>query len=430
MAGGNEMKSIFAYIRVSTPKQAEEGVSLEMQKVQIEKYIELTELSNLEDVIYLVDGGLSASSLNRPGMLQLLEAMKNEQVQMIIVYDLSRISREIYDTTLFLKLVEKHGIILKCLHDDVKMKSAGDRMSTNIKMVFNQFEREKVIERTNDSLISIVENGRYPCGGKVPYGYLRGKDKQIYINEEEAFYVKKMIEGMANGNSIHTIINQIFIEKGVSFKQDFVLKVLHNEKYGGTLTYKGKRYFNIVPPIVDDEIRVKAIHNLRVLSDKDFAGYIFDGILVCSKCNHPLTCYCGRGKLGKKYYYYKCIRCNKTISQINLLEQTKNWLLNKWEIDQDLKFIKKRKSYLQTRINNLKKDYVNGCFENQEYLLLRKPLIEEIEKMEVNIKLFSQKQDRNLGSYSLEEQKKLLLRTLAEIKVDLSSSKIISKKLK
>jgi len=54
-----------AYLRVSTDKQADRGVSLDAQRAKLKAYAQLSEL-DLAEVI--VDAGYSAKSLDRPGL--------------------------------------------------------------------------------------------------------------------------------------------------------------------------------------------------------------------------------------------------------------------------------------------------------------------------------------------------------------------------
>ena len=56
------------YVRVSTDRQAEQGVSLEAQEAKI-RAMATVQGAELIDVI--VDGGESAKSLNRPGLQRL-----------------------------------------------------------------------------------------------------------------------------------------------------------------------------------------------------------------------------------------------------------------------------------------------------------------------------------------------------------------------
>src|SRR5712691_5765219 len=57
------------YVRVSTDRQAEHGVSLEAQEAKI-RAMATVQGADLIDVI--VDGGESAKSLNRPGLQRLI----------------------------------------------------------------------------------------------------------------------------------------------------------------------------------------------------------------------------------------------------------------------------------------------------------------------------------------------------------------------
>jgi site-specific DNA recombinase len=70
------------YVRVSTDKQAEQGVSLEAQTEKI-RAMSVVHGAELLDII--VDGGESAKSLHRPGMTRLLAMVDTRQVQAVIV---------------------------------------------------------------------------------------------------------------------------------------------------------------------------------------------------------------------------------------------------------------------------------------------------------------------------------------------------------
>ncbi len=179
------MKLKIAYCRVSTMKQARDGVGIDTQKRMIAEHALATNLiKSTDELSFFIDDGFSGGDLCRPKMNELLKEIKNGNVEMILAYDLARISRDVQDSNLFLKLILNHGIKLICLYDDAKINTASDRFSTNIKLSNNQFERERTIERTNDGLISIVESGRYPCGGKMTFGWYRDEDKNIQLDKK------------------------------------------------------------------------------------------------------------------------------------------------------------------------------------------------------------------------------------------------------
>ena len=84
-----DMQAI-GYVRVSTDRQAEQGVSLEAQEAKI-RAMATVQGADLGEV--LVDGGESGKSLNRPGLRRLLMLINADEVQTVIVAKLDRLIR-------------------------------------------------------------------------------------------------------------------------------------------------------------------------------------------------------------------------------------------------------------------------------------------------------------------------------------------------
>ena len=75
MGVGGKVRAV-GYVRVSTDQQAQEGVSLEAQKVRIRAHCTSQDIELVEIVC---DDGYSAKSLDRPGMKRAL-GMLTEKV--------------------------------------------------------------------------------------------------------------------------------------------------------------------------------------------------------------------------------------------------------------------------------------------------------------------------------------------------------------
>ena len=75
------------YVRVSTDKQADRGVSLE---AQVEKIRAMATVHDVELLDVLVDAGESAKDLDRPGMVRILELVQSRAVGMVIIAKLDR----------------------------------------------------------------------------------------------------------------------------------------------------------------------------------------------------------------------------------------------------------------------------------------------------------------------------------------------------
>src|SRR3972149_1790809 len=123
--GEEVMMPLIGYIRVSSDKQADAGMSLEVQESQIIKYAELYDIE-LSEII--VDAGESAKSLRRPGMLRLIELMDRNLCQGVLIVKLDRLTRSVKDVGF-----NEEGFAQCCdsvypTHSSIGMNSAMGRM--------------------------------------------------------------------------------------------------------------------------------------------------------------------------------------------------------------------------------------------------------------------------------------------------------------
>ena len=125
------------YVRVSTDRQAEQGVSLEAQEAKI-RAMATVHGADLGDVI--VDGGESAKSLNRPGLQRLLALINTGKVQAVIVAKLDRLTRSVKDLCGLLELFEKRKVALISVAESLDTGSAAGRLVITIMGAVSQWE--------------------------------------------------------------------------------------------------------------------------------------------------------------------------------------------------------------------------------------------------------------------------------------------------
>ncbi len=159
------MKAL-GYVRVSTDKQAEQGVSLEAQEAKI-RAMATVQGAALDDVI--VDGGESAKSLNRPGLQRLLGLVNTGKVEAVIVAKLDRLTRSVRDLCGLLELFEKRKVALVSVAEALDTGSAAGRLVITIMGAVSQWEREAIGERTRDALNHKRSNGERV--GNIRFGY-------------------------------------------------------------------------------------------------------------------------------------------------------------------------------------------------------------------------------------------------------------------
>lgn len=417
---------IAGYVRVSTEKQTKKGVSISTQKQQIfDKLKSMEIISNINDIFFYVDDGYSGKSLNRPMVKEIINDIKKRNIVMLCLYDLARLSRDISDTNWMLALAKKYNVTAISVYDDLRYETAGDRMVTNIKASYNMYERERIVERTNDGLRHICfDQKRYPCGGKVRFGYYRGTDKQIYIHQENAKLFKKAVE-MAKKrcriDKIRDYLNDNQDER--KFTVETVKEMLRDEKYAGIFIYKDIVHYDIVPPIVKIEDLKEANKFITKKKLKDNKMYLFDGIVFC-KCGKKMSCTHSHGK-SKKYYYYKCSNCNKTISQAKL-ENSVMYIETVGSSKNEENKIKSEYYRIKNKISELKNDYIKENITASEYCRCAVILEEEIKNIDSLISLSKETdtKEKYINMVTLDEKKKFLQRNFKEIVVDPQSKRI------
>ena len=105
------MKKLIGYVRVSSEVSKLKGNSISNQ---INKCKEYCKMNNYEITHILKDEGKSGMSYSkRDGYLELIEKCKNEDVDGVVVYSLSRLGRKMRDIIEVMELFNKNDIKLK-----------------------------------------------------------------------------------------------------------------------------------------------------------------------------------------------------------------------------------------------------------------------------------------------------------------------------
>src|ERR1019366_91127 len=161
----NDMQAAVGYVRVSTERQADQGVSLDAQDAKV-RAMATVQGATLVDVI--VDGGESAKGLNRPGLQRLMALVNGGKVQAVIVAKLDRLTRSVKDLCGLLELLEKRKVVLISVAESLDTGSAAGRLVITIMGAVSQWEREAIGERTRDALRHKASQGERV--GNIAFG--------------------------------------------------------------------------------------------------------------------------------------------------------------------------------------------------------------------------------------------------------------------
>ncbi len=193
---------VIGYVRVSTEKQADSGLSVEAQCARLEAWCALhgAELVGIE-----TDAGSSAKTLDRPALGRALEALRAGKANALLVAKLDRLTRSVrdLDTLLSKHFADGTGDLVS-VAESIDTRSAAGRLVLNVLASVAQWEREAIGERTAAALA--VKANRGERVGAVPYGYALANDgvrlepvtaEQVVIAEARMF--------RAQGCSLRTI---------------------------------------------------------------------------------------------------------------------------------------------------------------------------------------------------------------------------------
>ena len=177
---------VIGYVRVSTEDQASDGVSLDAQLARVTAY----SVAKGWDLVGVeTDRGFSAKDTNRPGIQGVLSAVRNRQVEAVIVYKLDRLTRSVVDLNNIIILLDKKGVALVSLEESIDATTATGRLMLNVLVSVSQWEREVIGERTKEAMSYLKENQRV-YNGPV-YGF-DARDGLLYPNAEEQAVIERI----------------------------------------------------------------------------------------------------------------------------------------------------------------------------------------------------------------------------------------------
>jgi DNA invertase Pin-like site-specific DNA recombinase len=152
---------MIGYLRVSTEEQANSGLGLEAQRNTIQRYAE----AHGWDVIWYVDAGLSAKSLDRPQLQAALTRLhsipKRRDVDGIVVAKLDRLSRSVVDFAGVLELARARTWALVAIDLGVDTSTPTGELVANVMMSVAQWERRVIGERTSAAMQAAKRQGKH-----------------------------------------------------------------------------------------------------------------------------------------------------------------------------------------------------------------------------------------------------------------------------
>ena len=342
---------------IYTRKSSEEGLeqdfnSLDAQREACEAYIK----SQMHEGWSLLakqynDGGYSGGTMERPAFKELLKDIENDEIDIVVVYKVDRLTRSLMDFSKIIDVFDRHETSFVSITQQFNTTTSMGRLTLNILLSFAQFEREVTGERIRDKIAASKKKGMW-MGGKVPLGYSK-EDRKLVIYNEDAQKVQMLFEKYLELKSVPKLMqylkeNEIKTKTDKYFSKGQLYHLLANKVYIGKITHKDKIYDGEHEAIICDEIfeevqkllyenKVDKTCGVKSSSNSLLAGLIYDDLGNKMTPSHS-------NNHGRRYRYYisRALKNNEETGSVSkvpagevekfVIETTKEFLQDKEQI--------------------------------------------------------------------------------------------------
>jgi site-specific DNA recombinase len=334
------------YTRVSSTQQKEE----ETIDSQVDVLINYANQNNFEVPCEWIfkDEGYSGSTLDRPGLDELRDLVRENALDIVLVYSPDRLARRYVNQLILEEEFFKYAVKLIYIKGS-KNETPEDQLLKHFQGIFAEYERSQILDRSRRGKLYKARQGNKNILPKAPYGYNSCRQDFFSINNQQAIVVREIFGlYIKEGYSLRSIAKHLD-KKDISspsgskkWSPTTIRAILCNTAYIGTAYYgkteKGEgdpsriaRYSHlgkvvkaknpkkdkpkeewlpiIVPSIINESDFECAQDFLQ--KNKEFSRRntkvpsILQGVLVCGVCSRS---YYKKqyGKNGKKWCSYYC----------------------------------------------------------------------------------------------------------------------------
>lgn len=367
---------IAMYLRLSKEDgDKDESDSISSQRTLLTNYI-IKNIPEGEIVGEFIDDGYTGTNFNRPDFKRMINHIENDEINCVVVKDLSRFGRDYIGVGEYLeKYFPVNDIRFIAINDgyDTNIANSNDDFIMPIKNIFNAQYSKDISKKVKSSFKSLQADGKF-VGAFASYGYMKDpKDRHKLIVDEVAATVVRRIFELYNQGIGKISIAKILNEENVPCPSEYkrlnglnytngcrieltkywtyatINKILNNEMYVGNMvqnksvrkTVRGKAKVNTK----DDWIIVKNTHepiiskdtwkitqallskNTRQLDFNQNVG-LFAGYIVCGNCGRAMSKVTNKYKTKTDVIYicgsykrYGSKTCNRNAIKLEVLEK-------------------------------------------------------------------------------------------------------------
>lgn len=309
-------KTAIIYARVSTVRQADDGLPVESQIEQCKAKAE--ELGAEVKKIFR-DDGISGRVGKRPGFDAAFDYCEMEHVDFFVCWSTSRFGRNYIDAAQNKKLLAEMKVKLIYVSQSFGEDDDGWMAEAITEVIDERYSRQ-VSKDTRRSMTKNAEDGFFN-GGRVPFGFKSeqsGKRHKLQQEPTEAPTVRTIfrwcLEGLGTKEIAARLNSAGVSRRGCRWVKAGVASILRSRAACGQLSYfTGGREIvaNAHEGIITIDEWLAAQEAIAERRPQNHGGRpkshaVFVGMLRCGACGDAMTTETATGRGGVRYNYYNC----------------------------------------------------------------------------------------------------------------------------
>lgn len=213
------MFTIGIYPRKSVYRDNSDSVSVQVQLCKDYANVIFKD-REIEFKVYDKDEGFSGKNMNRPSFQELMEDVKNGLLDVVMVYKLDRISRNVQEFSSMYDIFQQHNVSFVSVKESFDTTTPMGRTVMYILAAFAQLERENTSERVSDNMQALGASGKW-TGGKLPTGMtsvrrqVGDKEHSYLLVDKNTIWLVKLIYGLISQGYSITKIERYCRDRGI-----------------------------------------------------------------------------------------------------------------------------------------------------------------------------------------------------------------------
>jgi site-specific DNA recombinase len=298
-------KQFVGYIRVSTAKQGEHGVSLQEQHDAIDRYAQRFGLT----IVRWFEERETAAKRGRPVFNEMIRLLRRGGAHGIILHKIDRGARNLKDWADLGELIDI-GVEAHFANESLDLNTRGGRLSADIQAVVAADYIRNLREETKKGFYGRLKQGLYPIG--APTGYQdRGGGKPKEPDPVMGPLVVKAFQLYATGRySLPRLLEEMHIlglrsRPGGRITLNGLSTILNNPFYTGVIRLRktGEVFAGVHAPIIGRVLfdRVQQILEGKTVERLTKHDFTFRQLVKCGSCGYSLI-----GERQRGHVYYRC----------------------------------------------------------------------------------------------------------------------------